>query len=128
MFEIKVTNTNKEHACVIADYIGQIAPDTVLKVVRPWLFNDKLGEVNDLTKDDISPCISIINDAVEAKTHDSPSLTKNVFIAAFAAIVLTYGICLMIAFFDTVIKSEEDIKQFTQKYPLIGTIPTWTAE
>ncbi|MBQ7383768.1 MAG: hypothetical protein IJV72_03140 [Clostridia bacterium] len=120
MFQIRVTSTNKEHAYIIAQYINDNAPAKVRDVVKPWL--------NIETPEDegaVVECITAINHPQLAKTHDSPSLSKNILISGLLAMVLTYIVFLFKSFFNTVVKTEDDIKPITDKYPLIGRIPTW---
>ncbi|MBE6596550.1 MAG: hypothetical protein E7641_02660 [Ruminococcaceae bacterium] len=128
MFDIKVTNTDSKCAYNIAKSIEKLAPEVLQKVIKPWLFDDKIDSVDDLKKEDITECITAINEPREAKGHDSPSLIINLAVAAIGALVVSYAVFMLSAFFDTVVKSEEDIKQFVQKYPLIGTIPTWSED
>lgn len=127
VFEIKVTNTNKDHAYAIADYIAENTPDQLLKITKPWVFEKTEAELA-AEKKDATACVNIVNYPHVAVDHDSPSLIKNVAIAGIVGAALTYLICFLIVFFDTLIKNEDDIKEFTEKYPLIGIIPSWYTE
>lgn len=127
MFDIKVTNTNKEHAYIIADYIAKNTPDHLLKLTKPWVYEKTQDESAGDSKD-ANACVNIINYPQLAIEHDSPSLLINTAIAGIGGAALTYLICFLAVFFDTLIKNEEDIKEFTEKYPLIGVIPSWYNE
>lgn len=127
VFEIKITNTNKDHAYAIAEYIAENAPEQLLKTTKPWVFEKTEAELAD-EKKDATDCVNVINYPHLAVEHDSPSLLKNTAIAGIAGAVLTYAIFFLIVFFDTLVKNEEDIKEFTEKYPLIGIIPSWYTE
>ncbi len=120
MFKIKVTNTNKEHAYIIAQYINDNAPAKVREIVKPWIDEDNVKDDETITE-----CITAINHPQLAKNHDSPNLMKNVIIAGIVAALAVYVIFLFRSFFNTVVKTEDDIKDITDKYPLIGRIPTW---
>ncbi|MBO5415438.1 MAG: hypothetical protein J6A83_02260 [Clostridia bacterium] len=120
MFKIRVTNTDKEHAYIIAQYINDNAPEKVKDVVKPWL-----SDVDTDKKDSVVECITAINHPQLATSYDSPNLSKNVLIAGIASALLVYVIFLLKSFFNTVVKTEDDIKPITDKYPLIGRIPTW---
>ncbi len=128
MFEIKVTSTDSQCAYDIAKHIGENAPGVLLTVVKPWIFDSKMENIDGLKKDDITDCIMVINEPIIANGHDSPRLTVNVAVSALVAALATYAFFMLTALLDTVVKSEDDIKQFVQKYPLIGTIPTWDAD
>ena len=128
MFQIRVTNTNKEHAYIIAQYIYDNAPEKVRDIVKPWIVVDEEGqtpEQEDAKRETVTECITAINRPYVAKTHDSPSLVKNVAVSGVITALVVYIICLFKSFFNTVVKTEDDIKPITDKYPLIGRIPTW---
>lgn len=72
-----------------------------------------------------SQCMSVLNQPKLPTAPSSPNLAKNVLIVGLAAAAVTYVILLVFKMFDTVIKNEDDIKEYTDKYPLIATIPTW---
>ena len=128
IFDIKISNNNKDHAYIIAKAIAEKAPAVVKDVKKPWLAemqnnsNDSSAEL----QKEFAECISVLNQPVKATTHDSPNLVINVIIAAIIAAVATYGVYFVIALMDTLIKTEDDIKKITDKYPIIGVIPTWS--
>ncbi len=128
MFEIKITSQNKEHAYIIAEYICENAPEVLQRVTKPWMFEGKTAEELAAQEKDTTECVSIINYPHEALTHDSPNVAKNAILAGAAAAILTYAVCFLFVLFDTIVKNEDDIKEFTEKYPLIGIIPSWYTE
>ena len=67
----------------------------------------------------------VLNTPKLAATYDSPNLTVNLLIASAAAAVLVYAVFLLKHMFNTVVSTEEDIKNITDKYPIIGIIPKW---
>ena len=127
VFDISVTNTNKEHAYIIAEYIAENAPEVLLRTTKPWVF-EKTAEELIAEDKDMTDCVNIINTPKLATSHNSPSVTKNTILAGIVGAALMYFACFLVVFFDTLIKSEEDIKEFTEKYPLIGIIPSWYTE
>ena len=70
---------------------------------------DYMSMLAELQKE-FAECISVLNQPAKAATHDSPSLVTNLAIAAIIAAAATYAVCFMIALMDTVIKTEDDIK------------------
>ncbi len=128
MFEVKITSENKEHAYIIAKYISENAPEVLQRVTKPWMFEGNTAEELAAQEKDTVECVSIINYPHVALGHDSPSLAKNVILAGFVAAILTYGVCFLFGLFNTLVKNEDDIKEFTEKYPLIGIIPSWYTE
>ena len=128
IFDVKIKNNNKDHAYIIAKVISEKAPAIVKEVKKPWISemkNDSDNTSAELQKE-FAECISVLNQPAKAATHDSPSLVTNLAIAAIIAAAATYAVCFMIALMDTVIKTEDDIKNITKKYPIIGVIPTWS--
>ena len=119
MFEIKVTSTDKDHSYIIAQYINDNAPAKVKDIVKPWLNGEGAAD------ETITECITAINHPQIAKTYDSPNIKKNIMISGVVAALFVYIVALIKSFFDTIVKTEDDIKTITEKYPLIGRIPTW---
>ncbi len=112
IFDIKVTSLNPEHSYIIAKLIADEAPSIVKAVKKP-------GAKNTLD------CISVLNQPVKAARHSSPNLVKNVMLAGIFAVAVMCVIFLLIALFDRIIKTEDDVKRITTKYPIIGSIPSW---
>lgn len=127
MFQVRVTNTNKDHAYIIAQYIYDNAPEKVRDIVKPWIVVDDGAQTDNEApkRETVTECITAINRPYVAKTHDSPNLLKNIAISGVISALVVYIIFLFRSFFNTVVKTEDDIKPITDKYPLIGRIPTW---
>lgn len=130
MFDIKISNNDKEHAYIIAKAMSEMAPAIVKNVKKPWIA--EMQEGSDNASSDIqeqkeyAECISVLNHPKKATTHDSPSLVTNVALAAMVAAIAAYAIYFVIALMDTVIKTEDDLKKIAKKYPIIGVIPSWS--
>ena len=128
IFDIKVKNNNSDHAYIIAKAIAEKAPSIVKEVKKPWTTDAEniSGTTSTELQKEFAECISVLNHPKKAISHDSPSLVKNVALAAIIAAVATYAVFFLIAMLDTGIKTEDDVKKITNKYPIIGVIPTWS--
>lgn len=103
-FEVTVTANDPKSAAKIANSIAKIAPDEIVRVV-------KAGGVE------------IIDYAKVPTAPSSPNLAKNVLIAAFAGLFLSFLAFFLYEFFDTTITSERDILgEFD--IPVLGTVPS----
>lgn len=103
-FEVTVTANDPKSAAKIANSIAKIAPDEIVRVV-------KAGGVE------------IIDYAKVPTAPSSPNLAKNVLIAAFAGLFLSFLAFFLYEFFDTTITSERDILgEF--EIPVLGTVPS----
>ncbi len=122
IFYIKITDVNSEHAYIIASSISEIAPQIIKDIVKDWATQSDSSEN---TAKESADCVKVIEQPKLDAKHDSPSLIKNLAIAVLLSASGVYAIFFLIAFNDTVIKTEEDIKKYTDKYPLIGVIPYW---
>ena len=121
-FSLKITNTSAEHAYIIADYIAKEAPGIVKQytdINSTPLLSDEKETTSAIEK------MRVLNNPKLAATYDSPNLTVNLLIAATAAAVIVYALSLLKYMFNTVVSTEEDIKNITDKYPIIGIIPKW---
>ena len=112
IFDLTVTNADKECAYNIAKLISEISPAIVKGIKKQGVL-------------DPVECITVLNEPELATTHSSPSLFKNVTIVGMLAIFVSYLIFFLITIFDNIIKTGNDLKPFTEKYPLLGTIPVW---
>ncbi len=128
-FTVKVTNTDKNHAYIIAQIIANEAPE-IVKVFTDYnpiiKYEDENKEVDDgdLTIVNVEK-IRVLNNPKLDKAPDSPNLTTNLVLAALIAAIAVYLICFIRSFFNTVISTEEDISEITDKYPMLGSIPRW---
>ena len=103
-FEVNVTANDPKSAAKIANSIAKIAPNEIVRVV-------KAGGVE------------IIDYAKVPTAPSSPNLAKNVLIAAFAGLFLSFLAFFLYEFFDTTITSERDILgEF--EIPVLGTVPS----
>jgi capsular polysaccharide biosynthesis protein len=108
VFEVSVSNKNKEHAKIIADTIGIVAPPEIIRVV-------KAGSVE------------IVDKAVVPKTHSSPNVTQNTIIGIIIGIALSSGLAFLLELMNTSIKSKEDLTE-TYKLPVLTVIPSLNAD
>ncbi len=69
-------------------------------------------------------CIQVVREPVENTNHVSPSLSKVCIITALATAILVYAFFFLRDFFNTTLRTEDDIKRLTE-LPLLGTIPKW---
>lgn len=103
-FEVTVTANDPKTAAKIANSIAKIAPQEIVRVV-------KAGGVE------------IIDYAKVPSAPSSPNLAKNVLVAAFAVLFLSFFAFFLYEFFDTTITGERDIAgEFD--IPILGTVPS----
>jgi len=121
-FEVRISDTDKEIAHIIASCIAEMAPDVIKNVVKDWS-EDTVGKTEQ--PKEASECVKVMDQPKVATKHDSPNLKRNVLIAFALSAIIVYAIYFLIVLNDTVLKTEEDIKMYTDKYPLIGIIPFW---
>lgn len=112
IFDIIVINPDPETAYRIATLISEMSPDIVKEIKRYGMENQPESMI-------------VLNAPEKAEVHSSPSLAKNVVVVGVLAAVVTYALFFFLTLFDNVIKSCDDLKPFTEKYPLLGTIPVW---
>jgi capsular polysaccharide biosynthesis protein len=104
VFEVSVSSENKEHAKIIADTIGIVAPPEIIRVV-------KAGSVE------------IVDKAVVPQTHSTPNVTQNTIIGIILGIALAAGLAFLLELMNTSIKSKEDLIE-TYKLPVLTVIPS----
>ncbi len=105
VFQIKVNNSNPEHAAKIANAIADIAPDEIIRSV-------KAGSVE------------IIDRATVAASPSSPNNVKNGMIGALVGLVVALLIVFVSELFNKKVRSEQDlVSRF--KYPILGSIPNF---
>lgn len=125
IFTITVTSTNKDLAEDVCKFIQANAPATIKKIARP------ATEVNIYYKDgehyfpyeNQLECVSVVR-AASAPTKVSPGLFTSALIAAFIGAVLAYVYFFLRKFFDTTIRSSNDIKEIIN-IPVLADIPDW---
>ena len=125
IFTITVTSTNKDLAADICKYIQENAPGTIKKISRP------ATEINIYYKDgdhyypyeNQLECVSVVRAASEP-TKVSPGMFTCAIIGAFIGAILTYAYFFLRKFFDTTIRSANDIKEVIN-IPVLSEIPEW---
>ena len=123
MIVLKVVHADRDVAFKIAELFSTEAPDLVTEIEKEELINNGV----DLeTGKSVTECIKAVNYPRIAETHDSPSLFRNVLLAAIVAAIAVYAIYFVIALLDNTIKSEDEIKECFGDYPLLASIPNWT--
>lgn len=123
MIMLKVKHTNPEVAFKIAELFSTEAPALVTEIEKEELLNNGIDLETGKT---VTECIKAVNYPRMATTHDSPSLFRNVTLAAVLAAVAVYAIYFIIALLDNTVKSEDEIKEFFGDYPLLASIPNWS--
>ena len=125
IFSITVTSTNKDMAKDICAYIQQNAPATIKRITRPATEINIYYKDGDryLPYDNQLECVSTVRAASEP-TKVSPGVLTTAIIGAFIAAVLTYAYFFLRKFFDTTIRSANDIKEIIN-IPVLSEIPDW---
>lgn len=103
IINVTVTNENRSEAATIANTIAEV-------------FTKEIVDIYNIEN------ISIIDEAEESNKPSSTSAVKVVLIATIIGIVLAIIAFFIIYYFDTSIKSEEDIERITG-LPIIGVVP-----
>ena len=102
-FRITVTHENPAVAQRIANTIATVAPAEIIRVV-------KAGSVE------------VIDFAELPQSPSSPNIMRNTAMGAMVAFMLSVVGVMLIAMFDTVVKSEEQLVE-TFNIPVLGVIP-----
>ena len=100
---ITVSNTNAKTAADIANKIAEV-------------FSNKVKEIYKIEN------VSIIDQAIEAKSPYNVTFTKNMIISARGGIVLGFVIIFVTMLFDTTVKNQEDIERMLG-VPVLAVIP-----
>lgn len=103
ILEVKVTSQYPQEATTIANTIGLLAPEEIMRVVK-------------------SGSVELIDKAVQPTQPTSPNRVLNTVIGMMGAAVLAVLGVLVGAMTDTRIKSVNDIKGHYE-LPVLGTIP-----
>lgn len=103
IFEIVVTSSDPQEAKDIANAIADILPERISKII------DGTSAV-------------VLDKAVLAKNPSSPNMKDNISFGALVCVLFIMGIILLRDFFDTTIRSEEDITR-SCKQPILAMIP-----
>lgn len=100
VFSITVTGPIASDCSILANSIADVAPDKIADIVE-------------------GSSVKIIDRAKEPVSPISPSLIKNVAIAAVIGFILSSLIAVLIFMFNTMIVTEDDIKKITD-IPVLG--------
>ena len=103
-FSVTVTAQDPYEAKFINDAILYFLPDEIIRVVK-------------------AGAVEIIDKAEIPTRPSSPSILKNTAMGGILGFVLTCGIIVVMALLDTVIHTEEDIKDEFPDVAVIGVIP-----
>ena len=104
VMELKVTDTDAERASLIVSKLAEIVPP---------ILSDAVG----------AGSCKIVSDVYSSGKPVSPSITKNVLIAAFLGAVLVILIIIVRDLLDNTFKSEIDIQNIV-KLPVLGVLPS----
>lgn len=126
-FSLRITHTDKNLAYLIAQIIANDAPEIVrnftsIKTTEELIEEEENGNIDGI---DEMEKIRVLNNPKLDTAPDSPNLVKNLIIAAGVSGIIVYLICFVRSLFNTVITTEEDFAELTDKYPLLGSIPRW---
>ena len=104
IFYITISSTNPKEAYEMAKIAARIAPEVLNVTVQ-------IGTAK------------VIGNPMLDASEDSPSLTRNVALAAMVAAVLVYVAFFLRDLFDTRIYAAEDLLRF--ELPVLGAVPTF---
>lgn len=108
IFRINYVDTDPERAEKIVNAVAEIAPQKILDIVQ-------------------TGAAQVVQYASTPKSPISPNALRNAAIAAAAAFVLSAAVFVMIALFDTSIRTSEDLSE-TFGITVLGSIPTIMSE
>lgn len=104
MLILTVSNTNPDHAYIIANAIADTAPS-------------KITEIMD------GSTVKVVDYALKPEKPVYPNTIKNIILGLFLGAVLGVGVAVISEMLDNSIKSEEDIARLIPDIPVIGVIP-----
>ena len=108
IFRINYVDTDPERAEKIVNAVAEIAPQKILDIVQ-------------------TGAAQVVQYASTPKSPIAPNALRNAAIAAAAAFVLSAAVFVMIALFDTSIRTSEDLSE-TFGLTVLGSIPTIMSE
>ncbi|BCN29014.1 polysaccharide biosynthesis tyrosine autokinase [Anaeromicropila herbilytica] len=108
VFSVNVYNPNPEDAMNIANAIGELAPNEIIRIV-------KSGGIEVLDKAEL-PTVP----------YQSTSVTKLILIGALGGLVLAFVLFLSFGLLDTTIQKRKDIEDIF-KIPILGDVPLMIA-
>ena len=104
IFQVTVTNTNYQHAAMIANAIADVLPKQLPKVVD-------------------TASVRVVEYAVENPNPVGPSYPKYAMLGAAAGALLTAMVIIVAELMDTTINSEEYLSHVYKEYPLLAVVP-----
>ncbi len=104
MLMLSVSNTDPDHAYIIANAIADTAPT-------------KITEIMD------GSTVKVVDYAVKPDAPVYPNTLKNIVLGLFLGAVIGIGVAVISEMLDNSIKSEEDITKLIPDIPVIGVIP-----
>jgi len=102
-FKITATHSNLRFAQKLANTVAEIAPAEIIRVVK-------------------AGAVEVIDKATVPVKPSSPNVKINSAIGVLLGLILAIFFCLLKNMFDTVINSEEDLKEVFN-IPILGVIP-----
>ncbi|MGN1189011.1 MAG: YveK family protein [Candidatus Ornithospirochaeta sp.] len=108
-FSVTVTANDPYEAKFINDAILYFLPDEIIRVVK-------------------AGAVEIIDKASIPTAPSSPSVMKNTVLGGFVGGVLTAAIIVVMALFDNVIHTEEDLTSEFPDISVVGVIPDYKVE
>lgn len=107
IFDAKVTSSSPNDSKLIADAVGEIAPEAISRLKS-------------------KATLKIVDYAQLPTAPSSPSEKKNVIIALIAGLVISVGISLLRAFLDKKMRYNEDMTMIGD-IPILAAIPKFDA-
>ncbi len=107
IFDAKVTSSSPNDSKLIADAVGEIAPEAISRLKS-------------------KATLKIVDYAQLPTVPSSPSEKKNVIIALIAGLVISVGISLLRAFLDKKMRYNEDLTMIGD-IPILAAIPKFDA-
>lgn len=109
IIEIGVTNSDPEHANIIANAIASIVPDKIVDLME-------------------ATSVKVVDASTVPDAPISPNVKKNTAIGFVVGALLGIAIATLIALLDNSIKDESDIAAMYPGLPVLGVLPKFTAK
>jgi len=106
-FTVNVTTTKPQDAKIIADALGQVAPQEILRIYN-------------------TGSAVVLDKSVLPTKPSGPNIQQNTILGCFAGLVLSVLLIFVIEMFSTSIKSEQDLLD-NFHLPVLGSIPEFDA-
>ena len=106
-FTVSVTTNNPQHAKIIADAIGSIAPDEILRFYK-------------------TGTVEVLDQSVLPVSPSGPNTSQNTLVGGLIGFAIAILLIFIIEMFSTTIKTEQDLID-TFNLPVLGSIPEFDA-